>query len=103
MNPPLLFVRNIWLDGAMTLGGFPMIFILWQKWTLSSAEFLQWKMWLSDEAHEKVRALGQCGNIRPVNYKMLTAQVPGLLNSIRLEIPSPLPSLMNRCCFGRMG
>jgi hypothetical protein len=25
----LLFVENIWLDGAMTLGRFPMIYILW--------------------------------------------------------------------------
>jgi hypothetical protein len=25
----LLFVENIWQDGAITLGRFPMIFILW--------------------------------------------------------------------------
>jgi hypothetical protein len=25
----LLFVENIWQDGAMTLGRFPVIFILW--------------------------------------------------------------------------
>jgi hypothetical protein len=25
----LLFVENTWLDGAMTLGRFPMILILW--------------------------------------------------------------------------
>jgi hypothetical protein len=29
------------------------------KMTLSSAEFLLWKMWLSDEAHETGTVLGQ--------------------------------------------
>jgi hypothetical protein len=41
------------------------------KMILFSTELLQWNMWLSDEAHEKVRALGQCGNIRVVSYEML--------------------------------
>jgi hypothetical protein len=29
-------------------------------------------MWLSDEAHERVRALGQQGNVGAVSYEMLT-------------------------------
>jgi hypothetical protein len=29
-------------------------------------------MWLSDEAHKRVRALGQQGNLGAVSYEMLT-------------------------------
>jgi hypothetical protein len=52
----------------MKLGGFPIV----AKMTLSSTEFLQWKMWLSDEAHRRVRALEQRGNIGAASYEMLT-------------------------------
>jgi hypothetical protein len=41
-----------WSNGA---GWIPYDFHIAAKVTLSSAEFLQWKMWLADEAHERVR------------------------------------------------
>lgn len=37
-----------------------------------TSEFLQWKMWLSEKAHEKVRNLGQRGNVTAVTYDTLT-------------------------------
>jgi hypothetical protein len=53
-------------------GWIPCDFHIVVKMTLPSAEFLQWKMWLSDEAHKRVRALGQQGNVGAVSYEMLT-------------------------------
>jgi hypothetical protein len=40
-------------------GWIPYDFHIVAKMTLSSAEFLLWKMWLSDEAHETGTVLGQ--------------------------------------------
>jgi hypothetical protein len=40
-------------------GWIPCDFHIVAKMTLSSAEFLKWKMWFSDKAHKRVRALGQ--------------------------------------------
>jgi uncharacterized membrane protein len=62
--------------------------------TLSSTEFLQWKMWLSDEAHERVRALGQQDNVGAVSYEMLTGTGAWLSQTHQVKNIPPSALLM---------
>jgi hypothetical protein len=50
-------------------------------------------MWLSDEAHERVRALGHRGNIGAVSYEMLTGTGAWLSvnHQVRNMPPAALP------------
>jgi hypothetical protein len=68
----LLFLKEYLAGWSNDAGWIPYDFHIVAKMTLSSAEFLQWKLWLSGEAHERVRALEQPGNVGAVSYEMLT-------------------------------
>jgi hypothetical protein len=46
----LLFVENIWQDGAMMLGGFLMIFILWP---LNNEKLLALKQLVQEQLEHK--------------------------------------------------
>jgi hypothetical protein len=52
-------------------------------------------MWLSDEAHEKVRALGQHGNVGAVSYEMLTGTGVWVAqgHQVRNKPPTALPQV----------
>jgi hypothetical protein len=55
---PASFCREYLAGRSNDAGWIPYDFHIVAKMTLSSTEFLQWKMWLSDETHKRVRALG---------------------------------------------
>jgi hypothetical protein len=56
---PASFCREYLARWSNDAGWIPYDFHIVTKMTLLSVEFLQWKMWFSDEVHERVRALGQ--------------------------------------------
>jgi hypothetical protein len=58
-GPASPFCREYLAGRSNDAGWIPYDFHIVAKMTLSSAEFLQWKMWLSDEAHETGTVLGQ--------------------------------------------
>jgi hypothetical protein len=51
-------------------------------------------MWLSDEAHERVRALGQQDNVGAVSYEMLTGTGAWLSQTHLVKNIPPLPCLV---------
>jgi hypothetical protein len=71
-GPASPFCREYLAGRSNDAGWIPYDFHIVAKMTLSSAEFLQWKMWLSAEAHKRVRDLGQHSNVETVSYEMLT-------------------------------
>jgi hypothetical protein len=70
-GPVSPFHRENLASWSNDAGWIPCDFHIVAKMILSSAEFLQWKMCSSDEAHERVTALGQQGNGGAVSYEML--------------------------------
>jgi hypothetical protein len=76
-GPACPFCREYLAEWSNDARWIPYDFPIVAKMTLSSAELLQWKMWLTDEAHENVRALeqwlGLLSQTHQVRYMLPTA------------------------------
>jgi hypothetical protein len=93
-GPASPFCREYLAGWSNDAGWIPYDFHTVAKMTLSSTEFLQWKMGLSDEAHERVTALGKQGNVGAVSYETLTGIGAWRHKPIWLKIYPLLPCLM---------